>query len=176
MDEGFSLAVREVFVRLYDEGLIYRGNYLVNWCPRCETALSDLEVIRENTNGKLYYIKYPFVLDDKNKREEGYIVVATTRPETMMGDTAVAVNPRDERYKGTVGKEIRLPVVNRLIPVIADEGVDIEMGTGALKITPAHDFADFEIGNKHNLPRIQVIDFRGVMNENAGEGRFTSEG
>jgi valyl-tRNA synthetase len=171
MDEGFSLAVREAFVRLYDEGLIYRGYYLVNWCPRCETALSDLEVIRENTNGKLYYIKYPFVLDDESKGDEGYIIVATTRPETMMGDTAVAVNPGDERYKDTVGKKILLPVVNRLIPVIADEGVDIEMGTGALKITPAHDFADFEIGNKHNLPRVQVIDFRGVMNENAGKYR-----
>ena len=169
MDEGFSLAVREAFVRLYDEGLIYRGYYLVNWCPRCETALSDLEVIRETTNGKLYYIRYPFAPNGKKTKEMRFIVVATTRPETMMGDTAVAVNPKDGRYKGTVGKKIMLPVVNRFIPVIADEDVDIEMGTGALKITPAHDFADFEIGNKHNLPRIQVIDFRGVMNENAGK-------
>jgi valyl-tRNA synthetase len=169
MDEGFSLAVREAFVRLYDEGLIYRGHYLVNWCTRCETALSDLEVIRENTNGKLYYIKYPLTPNEKNTKEEGFIVVATTRPETMMGDTAVAVNPKDERYKGIPGRQVILPVVNRLIPVIADESVDIEMGTGALKITPAHDFADFEIGNSHNLPRVQVIDFSGVMNENAGK-------
>ncbi len=168
MDEGFSLAVKEAFVRLYDEGLIYRGHYLVNWCPRCETALSDLEVIREDTNGKLYYLRYPLVAADKSTKAGDYLVVATTRPETMMGDTAVAVNPNDERYKGTVGKEIALPVVNRFIPVIADESVDIEMGTGALKITPAHDFSDFEIGNRHNLPRIQVIDFRGVMNQNAG--------
>ncbi|MBI4228413.1 MAG: valine--tRNA ligase [Deltaproteobacteria bacterium] len=180
MDEGFSLAVKEVFVRLYDEGLIYRGYYLVNWCPRCETALSDLEVIREDTNGKLYYIKYPLVSpnsDDRHRTSRDdlpsrlYVVVATTRPETMMGDTAVAVNPKDKRYEWMIGKEIRLPVVNRVIPVIADEGVDIEMGTGALKITPAHDFADFEIGNKHNLPRIQVIDVKGIMTENAGKYR-----
>jgi valyl-tRNA synthetase len=163
MDEGLSTAVKEVFVRLYKEGLIYRGYYLVNWCPRCETALSDLEVTREDTKGKLYYIKYPFA------SSEGYIVVATTRPETMMGDTAVAVNPKDERFKGAIGKDVILPVVGRRIPVIADESVDMDMGTGALKITPAHDFADFEIGNKHTLPRIQIMDFKGVMNENAGK-------
>jgi valyl-tRNA synthetase len=168
MDEGFSLAVKEAFVRLYREGLIYRGHYLVNWCPRCETALSDLEVIREDTKGKLYYLRYPFASDGSADRAKNYIVVATTRPETMMGDTAVAVNPNDERYKNVIGKEVILPVVNRRIPVIADEGVDIEMGTGALKITPAHDFADFEVGNKHNLPRVQIMDFKGVMNENAG--------
>ncbi|MBI2486820.1 MAG: valine--tRNA ligase [Deltaproteobacteria bacterium] len=166
MDEGFSLAVKEVFVRLYKEGLIYRGHYLVNWCPRCGTALSDLEVAREDTKGRLYYLKYPLIEDDK--QSGSYITVATTRPETMMGDTAVAVNPKDERYKNIIGKEVVLPVVNRRIPVIADEGVDMEMGTGALKITPAHDFADFEIGNKHNLPRVQIMDFKGVMNENAG--------
>jgi valyl-tRNA synthetase len=166
MDEGFSLAVKEVFVRLYREGLIYRGHYLVNWCPRCGTALSDLEVTREDTKGKLYYLKYPLMEDDK--QSGSYINVATTRPETMMGDTAVAVNPKDERYKDIIGKEVILPVVNRRIPVIPDEGVDMEMGTGALKITPAHDFADFEIGNKHNLPRVQIMNFQGVMNENAG--------
>ena len=166
MDEGFSLAVREVFVRLYEEGLIYRGHYLVNWCPRCGTALSDLEVTREDTEGKLYYLRYPLIEDQKQSGE--YITVATTRPETMMGDTAVAVNPKDERYKNVIGKEVILPVVNRKIPVIADEGVDMEMGTGALKVTPAHDFADFEIGNKHKLPRVQIMDFKGVMNENAG--------
>lgn len=162
MDEGLSLAVKEVFVRLYKEGLIYRGYYLVNWCPRCETALSDLEVTREDTKGKLYYLGYPFA------SSKGYIVVATTRPETMMGDTAVAVNPNDERFKGIIGKEVILPVVGRRIPVIADEGVDMDMGTGALKITPAHDFADFEIGNRHNLQRVQIMDSKGVMNENAG--------
>lgn len=162
MDEGLSLAVKEVFVRLYKDGLIYRGYYLVNWCPRCETALSDLEVTREDTKGKLYYLRYPLASSD------GYIVVATTRPETMMGDTAIAVNPNDERFKGIIGKELILPVVGRRIPVIADEGVDMDMGTGALKITPAHDFADFEIGNRHNLQRVQIMDSKGVMNENAG--------
>ncbi len=166
MDEGFSLAVKEVFVRLYREGLIYRGQYLVNWCPRCGTAISDLEVGREDTKGKLYYLKYPLI--ENGIKSESYITVATTRPETMMGDTAVAVNPNDKRFKNTIGKEVLLPVVNRRIPIIADETVDMEMGTGVLKITPAHDFADFEIGNKHNLPRVQIMDFKGVMNENSG--------
>lgn len=168
MDAGFSLAVREVFVRLYKEGLIYRGYYLVNWCPRCGTALSDLEVTRKETRGKLYYLRYPLASDNADGKPGKHIVVATTRPETMMGDTAVAVNPKDDRYKGVIGKEVVLPVVNRRIPVIADEDVDMEMGTGALKITPAHDFADFEIGNRHGLPRVQIMDFKGVMNENAG--------
>jgi valyl-tRNA synthetase len=171
MDEGLSMAVKEAFVRLWREGLIYRGYYLVNWCPRCDTALSDIEVTREDTRGKLYYLRYPLVSTDSGKKSENYIVVATTRPETMMGDTAVAVNPKDERYKDLIGREVILPVVNRKIPIIADEGVDMEMGTGALKITPAHDFADFEVGTRHNLPRIQVMDFKGVMNENAG--RYT---
>ena len=177
MDEGLSIAVKEAFVRLWREGLIYRGHYLVNWCPRCDTALSDLEVTREDTKGKLYYLMYPLVSTNSNgqsgtSRDDSpsrlYIIVATTRPETMMGDTAVAVNPKDERFKHLIGKEVILPVVNRIIPVIADESVDMEMGTGALKITPAHDFADFEIGTKHNLPRVQIMDFKGVMNENAG--------
>jgi len=160
MDEGLSRAVKEVFVRLYKEGLIYRGYYLVNWCPRCETALSDLEVTREEVKGKLYYLRYPLASAD-------YLVVATTRPETMMGDTAVAVHPEDERYKELIGKKVILPVVGREIPIITEETVDKEMGTGALKVTPAHDFADFEIGRKHNLPHVQIMDFRGVMNENA---------
>jgi valyl-tRNA synthetase len=167
MDEGFSLAVREAFVRLYNDGLIYRGHYLVNWCPRCETALSDLEVAREETKGKLYYLKYPILSEDGSS--DGFVVVATTRPETMLGDTAVAVNPNDSRYKYLVGKEVLLPVVGRRIPIIADDSVDMEMGTGALKITPAHDFTDFEIANRHNLPKIQIMDFRGRMNENAGK-------
>ncbi len=168
MDEGLSIAVKEAFVKLWREGLIYRGHYLVNWCPRCDTALSDLEVTRENTKGKLYYLRYPFASAGSDKKSENYIVVATTRPETMMGDVAVAVNPMDKRFKHLIDEEVILPVVGRKIPIIADEGVDMEMGTGALKITPAHDFADFEIGGRHNLPRIQIMNFKGVMNENAG--------
>lgn len=162
MDEGLSQAVKEVFVRLYQEGLIYRSNYIINWCPRCQTALSDLEVEHEEVLGKLYHLKYSF------KTGEHFVVVATTRPETMLGDTAVAVNPEDPRYQQTIGKMVVLPVVLREIPVIADAYVDIEFGTGALKITPAHDFNDFEIGLKHGLAQVKVIDERGRMNENAG--------
>ena len=162
MDEGLSDAVKEVFVRLYQEGLIYRSHYIINWCPRCQTALSDLEVERQETLGKLYHLKYPFRESDR------FVVVATTRPETMLGDTAVAVNPEDERYHAVVGKKIILPVIDREIPVIADPYVDVEFGTGCLKITPAHDFNDFEIGLKHGLEQIKVIDETGRMNENAG--------
>jgi valyl-tRNA synthetase len=162
MDEGLSEAVKEVFVRLYEEGLIYRSNYIINWCPRCRTALSDLEVEHEELAGKLYYLKYPL------KEGGQYLVVATTRPETMMGDTAVAVNPEDPRFKDAAGKKVVLPVVGREIPVIADSFVDIEFGTGCLKITPAHDFNDFEIGLKYGLEQIKVIDEEGRMNENAG--------
>ncbi|WP_456484854.1 valine--tRNA ligase [Desulfurobacterium sp.] len=153
MDEGFSRAVRKAFVTLYKEGLIYKGKRLINWCPRCHTALSDLEVEHEEERGNLWYIKYPVVGE-----EERYIVVATTRPETMLGDVAVAVNPNDERYKDLIGKKVLLPIVNREIPVIADEYVDMEFGTGAVKITPAHDFNDFEIGNRHGLEPIQIMD------------------
>ena len=159
MDDTFSRAVKTVFVKLFEEGLIYRGNYLINWCPRCRTALSDLEVEHKEIEGKLYYIKYPF------KGEKGGIIVATTRPETMLGDTAVAVNPEDERYKDYVGKKVILPLVGREIPIIADPYVDMEFGTGALKITPAHDFNDFEIGKKFNLPAIKVIDEEGKMTD-----------
>ncbi|MFB3887391.1 MAG: valine--tRNA ligase [Thermodesulfobacteriota bacterium] len=162
MDEGLSEAVKEVFVRLYEEGLIYRSHYIINWCPRCQTALSDLEVEHQEMLGKLYHLKYPFTEGDR------FVIVATTRPETMLGDTAVAVNPDDGRYQGVVGKKIMLPVVNREISLIADAYVDIEFGTGALKITPAHDFNDFEIGLKHGLEQIKVIDEGGRMNENAG--------
>ena len=161
MDEGLSEAVREVFIRLYQEGLIYRSNYIINWCPRCQTALADLEVEHEETLGKLYYLKYPVEGEDR------FLVVATTRPETMLGDTAVAVNPEDERYHSDIGKKVVLPVLGREIPVIGDSYVDIEFGTGALKITPAHDFNDFEIGLKHGLQQIKVIDEEGRMNENA---------
>ncbi|ADY74095.1 Valyl-tRNA synthetase [Desulfurobacterium thermolithotrophum DSM 11699] len=152
MDEGFSKAVKKAFVTLYKEGLIYRGKRLINWCPRCHTALSDLEVEHEEEQGNLWYIKYPIV------GEDDFIVVATTRPETMLGDVAVAVNPNDERYKHLVGKKVLLPIVNREIPIIADEYVDPEFGTGAVKITPAHDFNDFEVAQRHNLSAIQVMD------------------
>jgi valyl-tRNA synthetase len=165
MDEGLSDAVKEVFVRLYQEGLIYRSHYIINWCPRCQTALSDLEVEHQEVTGKLYHLKYPF---EKGGR---FVVVATTRPETMLGDTAVAVNPDDKRYHGVVGKKVVLPVIDRKISVIADPYVDVEFGTGCLKITPAHDFNDFEIGLKHGLEQIKVIDETGRMNENAGPYR-----
>ena len=165
MDEGLSEAVKEVFVRLYQEGLIYRSHYIINWCPRCQTALSDLEVEHHEVSGKLYHLKYPL------KESDRFVVVATTRPETMLGDTAVAVNPEDERYRAVIGKKVILPVVNREIPIIADPYVDVEFGTGCLKITPAHDFNDFEIGLKHGLEQVKVIDEAGRMNENAGPYR-----
>jgi valyl-tRNA synthetase len=160
MDEGLSRAVREVFVRLYDEGLIYKGKYIINWCPRCQTALSDEEVEHEAESGNLYYILYPF------KDEEGGLTVATTRPETMLGDTAVAVNPRDERYSGHIGKTVILPLTDRELTVIGDGYVDTEFGTGALKITPAHDPNDFEIGVKHGLERINIFNIDATVNEN----------
>jgi len=162
MDEGLSRAVREVFVRLYEEGLVYRGDYIINWCPRCHTALADLEVEHEERDSFLYHIRYPF------EHGDGYLVVATTRPETMLGDTAVAVNPEDERYQSASGRHVILPLVNKPIPVILDRYVDMEFGTGALKITPAHDPNDFEIGTAHDLERVKVIDNDGNMNELAG--------
>ena len=162
MDEGLSRTVREVFVQLYEEGLIYQGDYIINWCPRCHTALSDLEVEHEEVEGRLYFVRYPLV------GSKGFMVVATTRPETMLGDTAVAVHPEDPRYQTLVGKRVLLPLLHREISVIADEYVDIHFGTGALKITPAHDPNDFEIGNAHGLERIKVIDDDGVMSEQAG--------
>ncbi|GFO55167.1 valine--tRNA ligase [Geomonas sp. Red276] len=158
MDAGLSKAVREVFVRLYDEGLIYRDNRLINWCPRCHTALSDIEVEHEDKAGNLWHLRYPVVGSDE------YVVVATTRPETMLGDTAVAVNPADDRYKHLIGKKVLLPLVNREIPVVADDYVDMEFGTGVVKITPAHDFNDFEVGLRHNLDKINVFDESGVVN------------
>jgi valyl-tRNA synthetase len=165
MDEGLSEAVREVFIRLYQEGLIYRSHYIINWCPRCRTALSDLEVEHHEITGMLYHLRYPF------KEGERFVVVATTRPETMLGDTAVAVNPEDKRYQEVIGKKVILPVLGREIPVIGDSYVDIEFGTGCLKITPAHDFNDFEIGLKHGLAQIKVIDEEGRMSEEAGPYR-----
>ncbi|HHY47698.1 MAG TPA: valine--tRNA ligase [Firmicutes bacterium] len=162
MDEGCSRAVREVFVRLFEKGLIYRGEYIINWCPRCKTSLSDLEVEHEDTEGSLYYIRYPF------KDGPGYVVVATTRPETMLGDVAVAVNPRDDRYRDIVGRTVILPLVKREIPVIADDYADPEFGTGAVKVTPGHDPNDFEIGSRHNLSAITVIGEDGRMTGMAG--------
>ena len=163
MDENLSRAVREAFVRLYEEGLIYRGKYIVNWCPRCGTAISDLEVKHEDTPGKLYEIRYPVAGSKKDS-----ITVATTRPETMLGDTAVAVNAADERYTSLHGKKVLLPLMLREIPIILDELANPEFGTGAVKVTPAHDANDFQAGLRHNLPQIDVMDERGMMNENAG--------
>ena len=162
MDENLSRAVREVFVRLYEQGLIYRGKYIVNWCADCGTAISDLEVKHEDVPGKLYEIRYPVVGTTE------FITVATTRPETMLGDTAVAVNPRDERYVHLHGKKVLLPLMNREIPIITDELAQPEFGTGAVKVTPAHDANDFEAGLRHNLPQIEVIDEHNKMNANAG--------
>jgi valyl-tRNA synthetase len=163
MDEGLSKAVREVFVRLYDEGLIYQGDYIINWCPRCRTALSDLEVEHHDRKGKLYHLRYPSV-DGTTE-----VVVATTRPETMLGDTAVAVNPADERYTAVLGKSFHLPMTKRDIPLIADDYCDMEFGTGAVKVTPAHDPNDFDIGERHDLPKVAVISMDGTMTHEAGE-------
>ncbi|MBN1225446.1 MAG: valine--tRNA ligase [Deltaproteobacteria bacterium] len=164
MDEGLSRAVREVFVRLYEEGLIYKGDYMINWCPRCQTALSDLEVNYEELKGQLYYFNYPIL-----PQKEQYIVVATTRPETMLGDTAVAVHPEDERYRDLIGKTVLLPLMDREIPIIADLLVDPQFGTGAVKVTPAHDPNDFEMGNQHKLLLIKIINEQGNMTEEAGK-------
>ncbi|NMO95301.1 valine--tRNA ligase [Paenibacillus lemnae] len=171
LDEGLSKAVREVFVKLYDKGLIYRGKRIINWDPAARTALSDIEVEYKEVNGHLYHLKYPL------KDGSGSITVATTRPETMLGDTAVAVHPEDERYKDMIGKTLVLPVVNREIPVIADEYVEKDFGSGAVKITPAHDPNDFEMGLRHDLPQITVMDESGTMNSYAGkyEGLDRSE-
>ncbi|UOQ47283.1 valine--tRNA ligase [Gracilibacillus caseinilyticus] len=163
LDAGLSDAVKEVFVTLYDKGLIYRGEYIINWDPATKTALSDIEVIYQDVQGHFYHMKYP--LADGS----GHIEVATTRPETMLGDTAVAVHPNDERYKDLIGKKVKLPIVGREIEIVADDYVDIEFGSGAVKITPAHDPNDFEIGNRHDLERILVMNEDGTMNENAGK-------
>ena len=162
MDEGLSKAVKEVFVRLYEEGHIYRGDYIINWCPRCHTAIAEIEVEHQEKESFLYYIRYPF------QSGEGHLTIATTRPETLLGDTAVAVNPEDDRYAALSDPYVLLPILNKPIPVIFDKYVDMEFGTGALKITPAHDPNDFEIGNTHHLERIKVIDENGMMNDLAG--------
>jgi valyl-tRNA synthetase len=162
MDENLNRAVREVFVRLWEQGLIYRGEYIVNWCPRCLTAISDLEVVHEEVQGKLYEIRYPLA------DGAGSINIATTRPETMLGDVAVAVNPNDERYRNLIGKKVRLPLMNREIPIIADELANPEFGTGAVKVTPAHDPNDFAMGKRHNLPMLKIMDESARINQNGG--------
>ncbi|SJZ55594.1 valine--tRNA ligase [Garciella nitratireducens] len=163
MDEGCSEAVKEVFIKLYNKGLIYRGNRIINWCPDCKTALSDAEVEYEEQHGHLWYFRYPIKDSDES------IVIATTRPETIPGDSAVAVHPEDERYQRLIGKKVLLPIMNREIPIIADEYVDREFGTGVVKITPAHDPNDFEVGLRHNLPEIKVMNEDATMNEKAGK-------
>src|SRR5436305_11886618 len=152
MDEGLSRAVREVFVRLYEEGLIYRGKYIVNWCPRCMTAISDLEVVHEETAGKLYEVRYPVVGSNE------FITVATTRPETMLGDTAIAVNAGDPRYKHLHGKKVMLPLTKREIPIIPDDLASPTFGSDAVNVTPAHAPNDFHAGLRHNMPQTDVID------------------
>ncbi len=163
MDPAYTRSVQEVFIRLYEEGLIYRGQYIVNWCPRCGTAVSDLEVVHEDRPGHLWYIRYPF------EDGQGHLTVATTRPETMLGDTAVAVHPTDDRYKSARGQKIRLPLLGRLIPVVADEFVDPKFGTGAVKVTPAHDLNDYAISQRHNLLHVVVIDEHARMTADAGQ-------
>ncbi len=165
MDADYSRSVVEVFVRLYEEGLIYRGDYVVNWCPRCQTAVSDLEVVHEERAGHLWFIRYPF------EDGSGSITVATTRPETLLGDTAVAVNPKDARYQKAAGRRVILPLMNRAIPVVADEMVDPEFGTGAVKVTPAHDPNDFEIAQRRHLPALRILDEEARMTAEAGPYR-----
>ncbi|GAB4368242.1 MAG: valine--tRNA ligase [Calditrichia bacterium] len=162
MDEGLSRAVLEVFIRLYQKGLIYKGKYIINWCPRCGTAISDEEVEYKELKGHLWYIKYPI------QNSEDYLVVATTRPETMLGDTAVAVHPEDERYSRLIGKTVMLPLMNREIPVVADRQVSMEFGTGAVKVTPAHDPNDFLIGERHHLKQINILNSDGTLNQEVG--------
>ncbi|MBI2998250.1 MAG: valine--tRNA ligase [Deltaproteobacteria bacterium] len=175
MDEGLSVAVREAFVRLWRDGLLYRAERLINWCPRCRTALADIEVVHEETEGHLWYVRYPLIEDPSQG-----VVVATTRPETMLGDTAVAVHPEDPRYQRFLGKKVRLPIVGREIPIIPDPFVDREFGTGALKITPGHDFNDFEIGERHGLSKVCIFDAEAridpspFLNEAGGEPEWLS--
>ena len=164
MDKDYSAAVFEAFVQYYNKGWVYRGERVINWCPKCQTSLSDLELEHSEEKTHLWYLKYPFV-----GRQNEFITVATTRPETMLGDTAVAVNPKDKRYKKLIGQKVLLPLVNREIPIIADRLIDVNFGTGAVKVTPAHSFIDWQIGQTHKLPMISVIDEHGRVNNNAPE-------
>ena len=163
LDSGCTEAVKEFFVNLYKKNMIYRGEKIINWCPKCLTSISDSEVNFEEKPGHFYYIKYKLINSEEN------IIVATTRPETMFGDVALAVNPEDERYKNLIGQEVMVPIVGRKIPIIGDSYVDIELGTGVLKITPAHDFNDFEVGQRHNLPILNIMDEKACINELGGE-------
>ena len=166
MDDGYTRAVMEAFVKLYEKGLIYKGQRLVNWCPVSKSAISDEEVIHQEVNGNLWYFRYPITSSDK------FLVVATTRPETMLGDTAVAIHPKDKRYKHFLGESVSLPLVDREIPIIADEFVDPEFGTGCVKVTPAHDPNDFAIGERHNLSFINIMNADGSLNSNVpGQNR-----
>src|SRR5690554_864993 len=169
MDDGFYKAVQEVFIRLYEDGLVYRGKRLVNWDPKLHTAISDLEVENKEEKGYFWHLRYPLADGQKTQDGKDYVIIATTRPETMLGDTAVAVHPDDERYKDLVGKKVILPLVNREIPIVADDYVDSEFGTGAVKITPAHDPNDFEVGKRHNLPEINIMNDDASINENGGK-------
>jgi valyl-tRNA synthetase len=168
LDDQLSRAVRVAFVRLYDKGLIYRGPYIVNWCPHCRTVLSDLEVDHEEATGKLYFVRYPLVPASGTGAATEYVVVATTRPETMLGDTGVAVNPNDDQYIALIGRQVALPFVGREIPIVADAAVDPQFGTGAVKVTPAHDPTDYDIGHRHNLPLVNVMNLDATINENGG--------
>ncbi|HJN48576.1 MAG TPA: valine--tRNA ligase, partial [Acidobacteriota bacterium] len=169
LDEGLSKAVRRVFVDLYEQGLVYRGEYLVNWCPRCGTAISDLEVKHRETHGSLWRLRYRLKSEDEEPGVPQFVEVETTRPETMLGDTALAVNPDDKRYIDLVGKTAILPIIGREIPIIADDFVDLEFGSGMVKVTPSHDPNDYEIGLRHNLERVDVIDRDGKMTDRAGD-------
>ena len=172
MDSGFYHAVQEVFVRLYDDGLIYRGKRLVNWDPKLHTAISDLEVENREVTGKMWYIRYPLADGVTTKEGKDYIVVGTTRPETLLGDTGVAVNPEDDRYDNLVGKDILLPLVGRRIPIIADEHASMEKGTGCVKITPAHDFNDYAVGKRNKLPMINVLTLNADIRDEAQTFNF----
>ena len=168
MDENYQKAVSEAFLHYYKKGWLYKAERVINWCVRCQTSLSDLELEYKEEKGKLWYLKYPIVAHRQAQGDSDYVVVATTRPETMLGDSAVAVNPKDKRYKNLVGKKLLLPIQNRQIPIVADKEIDMEFGTGAVKVTPAHDLLDARIGEKHNLPIYKVIGPLGKMTDEAG--------
>ena len=184
MDEGSQRAVRTTFRKLYDEGLIYRGERIINWCPRCQTVLSDLEVEHHEVQGHLWYVRYPLIDEEPGTRNQepwrgglvpgsglpapGFITIATTRPETIVADTGVAVHPGDERYEALVGRQALLPIIGRPLAIVADEAIDPEFGTGALKVTPGHDPVDFDIGQRHGLPIVSAIALDATMNDEAG--------
>ena len=169
MDEGCNKAVTEVFCKMHEKGWIYKGSRIINWCPVCNTSISDAEVVYEEQAGHFWHIKYPLLQEDGTPSTTEFLEFATTRPETMLGDTAVAVNPEDERYTSLIGRKVLLPLMNREIPIVADSYVDMEFGTGVVKITPAHDPNDFEVGKRHNLPEINIMNDDATINENGGK-------